>query len=156
VLRTSVTDRLFARRRIVKFLAVAAVAAALTVAGVGAGVANAESAPGCSSTVQIGPTAYITYGHENIASVKQFKGCGKNWAYTYVWDQYRSKHTDYTIDTYIDGGSDPLGYQVSSRGARELWSDGEPTLGICTRAAGALWVSGGGDLIGDAETSQRC
>ena len=40
-----------------KFLGVAAVAAALTVTGLGSGVAQAESAPGCSGTVQIGATA---------------------------------------------------------------------------------------------------
>jgi hypothetical protein len=139
----------------VKFLGVAAVAAALTVAGLGSGVAQAESAPGCSSTVQIGSTAYITYGGETIASVKQFKGCNKNRAYTYVWDQYRANHTNYTIDTYIDAGSDPLGYQVSGRGAHELWSDGTNTLSVCTRAVGAIWTTSG-DFVGDAQTSQRC
>ncbi|MFC0545898.1 hypothetical protein [Kutzneria chonburiensis] len=138
-----------------KFLGVAAVAAALTVAGLGSGVAQAESAPGCSSTVQIGSTAYITYGGQTIASVKQFKGCNQNWAYTYVWDQFRSKRTDYTIDTYIDAGSDPLGYQVSGRGAHELWSQGTNTLSVCTQAAGAIWIVGG-NLLGGAETSKRC
>ncbi|MEV6610315.1 hypothetical protein [Kutzneria sp. NPDC051319] len=138
-----------------KFLGVAAVAAALTVTGLGAGVAQAESAPGCSSTVQIGSTAYVTYGGQTIASVKQFKGCDKNWAYTYVWDQFRDKRTDYTIDTYIDAGTDPLGYQVSGRGAHELWSSGTNTLGVCTQAAGSIWSTSGNDL-GGAETSKRC
>jgi hypothetical protein len=139
----------------VKFLGVAAVAAALTVAGLGSGVAQAESAPGCSSTVQIGSTAYITYGGETIASVKQFKGCNQNWAYTYVWDQFRSKHSDYYVASSIDAGSDPLGYQVSGRGAHELWSSGTNTLSVCTQAAGAIW-STSGDLLGDAETGKRC
>ena len=136
-----------------KFLGVAAVAAALTVAGLGSGVAQAESAPGCASTVQIGSTAYISYGGETIASVKQFKGCNQNWAYTYVWDQFRAKHTNYTIDSYIDGGFDPLGYTVSPKGAHEMWSYGTNTLSICTQAAGAIW---GDDLYGAAETSKRC
>ncbi len=138
-----------------KFLGVAAVAAALTVVGLGSGTAQAESAPGCSSTVQIGSTAYITYGGQTIASVKQFKGCNKNWAYTYVWDQFRDKHTDYTIDTYIDAGTDPLGYQVSGRGAHELWSSGTNTLGVCTQAAGSIWSTSGNDF-GGAETGKRC
>ncbi|MFC0434255.1 hypothetical protein [Kutzneria buriramensis] len=137
-----------------KFLGVAAVAAALTVAGLGSGVAQAESAPGCSSTVQIGSTAYITYGGETIASVKQFKGCNKNWAYTYVWDQFRSKHSDYVIASYIDGGSDPLGYTVSAKGARENWSYGTNTLSICTRADGWVWSQD--TDYGAAQTGQRC
>jgi hypothetical protein len=138
----------------VKFLGVAAVAAALTVAGLGSGVAQAESAPGCSSTVQIGSTAYITYGGETIASVKQFKGCNKNWAYTYVWDQFRAKHSDYVIASYIDGGTDPLGYTVSATGARENWSYGTNTLSICTRADG--WVFSRSTDYGSAQTGQRC
>ena len=117
------------------------------------GTAQAESVPGCSSTVQIGSTAYVTYGGQNIASVKQFKGCNQNWAYTYVWDQFRAKHTNYTIDSYIDAGFDPLGYTVSAKGAHEMWSYGTNTLSICTQAAGAIW---GDDLYGAAETSKRC
>jgi hypothetical protein len=138
----------------VKFLGVAAVAAALTVAGLGSGTAQAESAPGCSSTVQIGSTAYITYGGETIASVKQFKGCDKNWAYTYVWDQFRSKHSDYYVATFIDAGTDPLGYTVSAKGAHENWSYGTNTLSVCTRAGGMIYSAG--PDYGSAETSQRC
>ncbi|KJK33408.1 hypothetical protein UK23_46260, partial [Lentzea aerocolonigenes] len=38
------------------------------------GTAQAEQAPGCSSTTQIGSTGYIKKGNTTIASVKQFKG----------------------------------------------------------------------------------
>ena len=62
-----------------KSLAVAAATAALMAGGLGAGVAQAESAPGCSSTVQIGSTAYVKFQGQEIASVKQFKGCNRNW-----------------------------------------------------------------------------
>jgi hypothetical protein len=138
----------------VKFLGVAAVAAALTVAGLGSGVAQAETPPGCSSTVQIGSTAYITYGGQTIASVKQFKGCNQNWAYTYVWDQFRANHSDYYVASSIDAGTDPLGYTVSAKGARENWSYGTNTLSVCTRADGLIYSAG--KDYGGAETSKRC
>jgi hypothetical protein len=129
-------------------------AAALTVAGLGSGTAQAESAPGCSSTVQIGSTAYVTYGGETIASVKQFKGCNKNWAYTYVWDQFRAKHPSYYLIAFIEVGDDPYGYKESAPEARELWSSGTSTLSVCTRAAGAIV---GRDVdYGAAKTDQRC
>ena len=44
-----------------------------------------------SDSVQIGATAYVTVGGQTAASVKQYKGCGKNYAYTYVWQQYRAR-----------------------------------------------------------------
>jgi hypothetical protein len=140
---------------IVKFLGVAAVAAAVAALLGTAGTAQAETPPGCSSTVQIGSTAYVTYGGQTIASVKQFKGCGQNWAYTYVWDQFRAKRTDYIIGTFIDAGLEPLGYQESKRGAREDWSFGTNTLSQCTRAIGNIWTTSG-DLLADAATSERC
>ncbi|MEV6610310.1 hypothetical protein [Kutzneria sp. NPDC051319] len=137
-----------------RLLGVVAVAAALTVAGLGAGTAQAESAPGCSSTVQIGSTAYAKYQGEISASVKQFKGCGKNWAYIYVWDQFRAKHLDYYLISFIAIGDDAFGYKESATGARELWSSGTDTLAACTRADGAIF---GRDAdYGYAETDQRC
>ncbi len=136
-----------------KLLGIAA-ATALAMGGLGAGVAQAESAPGCSSTVQIGSTAYIDYGGETIASVKQFKGCNKNWAYTYVWDQFRAKHLDYYIVTFVDSSSDDVGFRTSTKNARELWSGGTDTLAICTRAAGAVYL--GDKAYGAVETGERC
>ena len=137
-----------------RLLGVVAVSAALTVAGLGAGVAQAESAPGCSSTVQIGSTAYVSYQGETIASVKQFKGCGQNWAYTYVWDQFRAKHPSYYLLTFVEVGDDVHGYKESAPNARELWSSGTNTLTVCTRAAGAV-IGPTGDY-GGARTDQRC
>jgi hypothetical protein len=131
---------------------VAAVAVALTVGGLGSGVANAEPAPGCSSTVQIGSTAYISYQGATAASVKQFKGCGQNWAYTYVWDQFRAKHLDYSIETFIM----MKGYQSDSavvKNAREQWSSGTNTLTECTQAVGILST---GDWNDYAVTDMRC
>lgn len=54
------------------------------------------SAPSCSSTVQIGSTATLTVGGQTFASVKQFKGCAKNWSYVYVWAGYRSAHRSWS------------------------------------------------------------
>ena len=71
-----------------KFALAAAASLALVAGGLGAGVAQAESAPGCSGTTQIGSTADAAYGGQTIASVKQFKGCGKNWAYVYAWQSF--------------------------------------------------------------------
>ena len=131
----------------------AVVAVALTVAGLGSGVAQAESAPGCSSTVQIGSTAYITYQGETAASVKQFKGCGDNWAYIYLWDQFRAKHLNYFVMTYIVRDGRAFGAQQSLTNPRELWSDGTNTLTVCTQAEGLLSI---GDWTYAGTTDMRC
>ena len=135
-----------------KLLGVSAIAG-LAIAVAGAGTAQAEAAPGCSSTVQIGSTAHVTFQGQTIASVKQFKGCGKNWAYIYVWQQYASTHSDFTASAYIDAGTDPLGFNRGAKGQREVWSYGTNTLSICTKAGGDI-VSP--TVIAGAETDKRC
>ena len=133
----------------------AVVAVALTVGGLGSGVAQAESAPGCSSTVQIGSTAYAKYQGATAASVTQFKGCGKNWAYTFVWDQFLARHLDFHLITYVVSPTgDPVGLKESGMNVRELWSSGTDTLAVCTRAEG-IFVGAGLDDVW-AETDQRC
>ncbi|MFC0545895.1 hypothetical protein [Kutzneria chonburiensis] len=139
-------------------LALAAVtAAALVVTGLGSGVAQAEQAPGCSSTVQIGSTAYGQYQGQNVISVKQFKGCGKNWAYTYVWESFRDRHIAYrahaSVYVQFDGGMswgdvDKTGSPV------EVWSEGTNTLDACTAAAGYIQFGTSGSV--DAKTGWRC
>lgn len=91
-------------RRGVRILAAAglAVPAALAVAGP---ADAAETNPHCGNSVQIGATAYVTVGGQTAASVKQYKGCGKNYAYTYVWQQYRVSHGSYQVCTSIVTGS---------------------------------------------------
>ncbi|EWM17532.1 hypothetical protein [Kutzneria sp. 744] len=137
-----------------KFMLTAAASLALMAGGLGAGVAQAEAAPGCSSTVQIGSTAYASYEGQTIASVKQFKGCGKNWAYTYVWDQFRAKNLDYYIVTFVDSSATDVGFRTSTKNARELWSGGTDTLALCTRAAGAVYL--GSKAYDAVETDERC
>jgi hypothetical protein len=86
--------------------------------------------------------------------VKQFKGFAKNWAYTYVWEQFRAKHLDYLIVTFVDSTSDESGLTTSAMNAHELWSTGTETLTTCTRAVGGMYTPG--KLYGGAETDKRC
>ena len=109
-----------------------------------AGPAHAETNPKCPSGVtQIGSTKYLKSGGATVASVKQFKGCGKNWGYIYVWDSWKSGHPNFVAgvgiatrdsDGVIDNNS-------GARGQQEVWSRGANTLQYCTRAYGH--VSGG-------------
>lgn len=123
------------------------------VAGVST-AAHAESAPGCSSTVQIGSTATIVSGGQTFASVKQFKGCGKNWAYLYVWQSWRNNH-GYTDACVSVANLDTTPYQLMDLnclgpGQIEVWSYGANTLNNCTWAVG--WISDGPS----AHTDERC
>ncbi|MEV4675335.1 MULTISPECIES: hypothetical protein [Actinomadura] len=114
-------------------------------------VANAESAPGCSGTVQIGSTAHIYSGGQTFASVKQFKGCGKNWSYVYVWEGYRNSHSSWNACAAVgDNNTRTLeGTQCRTK-AKEVWSLGTNTLAHCTQAIG--WIPNGAS----AKTSERC
>src|ERR1041384_4243660 len=121
-----------------KFLAAGAVvAAALSTT---AGTAQAESSPTCSSVTQIGSTAYAMSGSATVASVKQFKGCRKNFSYVYVWDSWISSHgRDFTLRTYVQTRpNNSNGYKTGARGQQELWSGGADTLDQCTRAHGEV------------------
>jgi hypothetical protein len=136
------------------------VAAALTFSVLSPGMAHAESAPGCGPVTQIGSTAYIRTGtsaSSTVASVKQFKGCGKNWAYVYVWDQWISKGRSFEVGVSIyPDGANPAG-SVRQRNKQENWSKGTNTLSVCTRASGTFV-----DLVGDPSygyqefTDKRC
>ncbi|MEU0885974.1 hypothetical protein ABZ345_45985 [Lentzea sp. NPDC005914] len=121
-----------------------------------AGPAHAESNPRCSSVTQIGSTKYLKNGDDTVASVKQFKGCNKNWAYIYVWDSWRADHRDFYLRAAIwtRTGSEAIDYNGGSRGQQEVWSTGASTLSQCTRAVGdVIWPSGH-DLHGS--TDERC
>jgi hypothetical protein len=112
------------------------VVAAALIAAFTPEVAHAESAPGCGPVTQIGRTAYIDEGGGPVASVKQFKGCGKNWGYVYVWDSYHNKGNRYYVTVGILPGSQ--GYVKGANRDREVWSHGTDTLTICTQAQGSL------------------
>lgn len=133
-------------RRSLRVLAAAglAVPAALAVSG----TAHAETNPRCANSVQIGATAYVTVGGQTAASVKQYKGCNKNYAYTYVWQQYRDSHGSYQVCTSIVTGSTLRDLQCSS--GAEAWSLGANTLSVCTRALGGI------SDVAQKETEERC
>lgn len=138
-----------------KILAAAAVAAA-ALSTMTAGTAQAEYNPACPSGVtQIGSTAYVKNYDTTVASVKQFKGCGKNYSYIYVWDSWISSHgRDFTLRTYVQTRPNLThGYKTGARGQRELWSGGADTLDVCTRAHGEV---DGSSYFLFAKTSERC
>ena len=136
------------------FAIAAALAATLLSAGVG--TAHAETVPGCASAKQIGSTGYVKYQGATIASVKQFAGCGKNFAYTWVWDSYAKNHS-YRVSNWIaviDGGEEYPGGDTRSGTRQELWGAGATTLDKCTRAVSSVTVPGGGYVSG--WTDLRC
>lgn len=128
------------------------VVAAALIAAFTPEVAHAESAPGCGPVTQIGRTAYIDEGGGPVASVKQFKGCGKNWAYVYVWDSYHNKGYRYYVTAGILPGSQ--GYVKGGNRDREVWSKGTDTLSICTQAQGSLVDNP--EYAYTANTDKRC
>jgi hypothetical protein len=128
----------------------AAVLAAATLALTFTGAAHAETNPRCSSVTQIGATKYIKSGSATVASVKQFKGCSKNWGYIYVWDSWKSGHSNFTASVAITRGDGSIDENSGGRGQQEVWSNGANTLQYCTSAIG--FVSGG--YYG--QTEERC
>jgi hypothetical protein len=119
------------------------------------GTAQAESSPTCGSVTQIGATAYVKNHDTTVASVKQFKGCGKNYSYIYVWDSWISTAgKDFTLRTHVQTRPNlSHGYKTGARGQRELWSGGADTLDQCTRAHGEV---DGSSYFLFAKTSERC
>ncbi|WAZ21217.1 hypothetical protein STRCI_002377 [Streptomyces cinnabarinus] len=116
--------------------------------------AAAESAPGCGDVPQIGETAYITTpSGQTAASVKQFAGCGKNWAYVYVWKSFRDTWGSWKVSTAIQTSSQLLGTRSST--GSEVWSEGTNTLSVCTRAFGQIWY-GNPQRDPSARTDNRC
>ncbi|NUO59235.1 MAG: hypothetical protein HOV71_10715 [Hamadaea sp.] len=116
--------------------------------------AHAETNPSCSSVTQIGSTAYVVIGGATFASVKQFKGCSKNWGYLFVWQSWRNSHSSWdmcaavaveTSDPYLDGIK--CFYNTSRA---EIWSYGTNTLSLCTRGIG-WWPD-----RASAKTDVRC
>lgn len=124
------------------------------------GTASASTPSGCSSVTQIGSTAYLNVGGQTMASVKQYKGCGKNYSYLYVWEGYRSTHSSWDVCAAIvtNGGHDVQDPRCDHNSV-ELWSAGAATLSQCTQALG--WTGYGpipyvneGDVA--VKTDVRC
>lgn len=122
-----------------------------------AGTAQASTPAGCSGVTQIGSTAYLTAGGQTMASVKQYKGCGKNYSYLYVWAGYRSTHSSWNVCTSVVTNGGHTLEDENCGSSAEIWSFGATTLAQCTQALG--W-SGAGDWPdpGDptALTDVRC
>jgi len=138
----------------VRIVPVAAVAA-FVLAGLSSGVAHAESAPGCGPVTQIGKTAYIGWeAGAQWASVKQFKGCGKNWAYVYVWDSYHDDGHAYSVSASVLTSGGSKGYRKGGNRQREVWSSGTDTLTVCTQAQGHLYDNP--EYAHFATTEKRC
>lgn len=118
--------------------------------------AAAETNPHCRDSVQIGSTGYITVNGVTAASVKQYKGCGQNYGYVYVWDGFRSSHSKYEICAAIRVTGDAReGVQCSDprKNTQEIWSLGARTLGDCTRGDGTLSF---GNTAVSGRSSERC
>jgi hypothetical protein len=135
-----------------------AAALAATLLSIGTGTAQAaETVPGCASAKQIGTTGYVQYQGKNIASVKQFAGCGKNFAYTWVWDAYAGSNS-YRVSNWIaviDGNEEyPGGDIKSANNKQELWGAGASTLNKCTRAVSSVTTPDGS--YKSAWTDKRC
>lgn len=126
-------------------------AGALLLGLVTAGQANAaEHPPGCERVTQIGKTAHVGDHGQTWASVKQFKGCGKNWAYVYTWTETHNAGAPYTpelvlIEQYVSKDAPHpygrVGLKEGKKRQKELWSYGTNTLRDCT-AAYVEWNSG--------------
>jgi len=134
-----------------------AIAAALAATLLSVGTANAaETVPGCATAKQIGTTGHLKYQDKTIASVKQFAGCNKNWAYTWVWDSYAHSHR-YRVSNWIavieDGEEIPRGGAQASM-KQELWGTGVATLDKCTRAVSSVTTPDGNYV--SAWTDLRC
>ncbi len=123
------------------------------------GTAHAEQAPGCSeTTVQIGSTGYVKRNGVTLASVKQFVGCGKNWAYTYVWDSLANKPGSFNSSAamWFDGAMNHAS-NVNGRDKQHVWSLGTKTLNKCTRAYGEVWgIDPGSTPVYWGQSSERC
>lgn len=122
---------------------VAAAAGSLTLAS----PAQASTPASCSNVRQIGTTRVLTVGGMQAASVKQYYGCGYNYAYIYVWEQYRDTHSNWDLQVHVinhdDSGSD-YGYATLNNTTRaELWGSPADTAAHCTHVTGYLNSTGG-------------
>lgn len=137
-----------------RIVSVAAVAA-FVLAGMSSGIAHAEKAPGCGTVPQIGKTAYIGWeAGQQLASVKQFVGCGKNWAYVYVWDTYHNYGNDYKVSAAILTPTATKGHKKGANRQREVWSSGTDTVNVCTQAQGYIYDDP--EFAPSATTEKRC
>jgi hypothetical protein len=123
--------------------------------------AQAETNPACPSGVtQIGSTGHIVIGGATFASVKQFKGCGQNWGYVYVWQSWRNSHANWDMCASVvldDGSGEVIGLKCAADTTRaELWSYGAYTLEFCTYALGWYGGRSPSTVVATGRSSTRC
>ncbi|MEU9865646.1 hypothetical protein AB0D99_32730 [Streptomyces sp. NPDC047971] len=109
--------------------------------------AAASTPSGCSSVSQIGTTRVLQVGGMDAASVKQYYGCGYNYAYIYVWQQFRNTHSNWDLYVHIvnhsDSGTDYGDAELNNTTRSELWGPAANTAAFCTHATGYLNSTGG-------------
>ncbi|MEV6599666.1 hypothetical protein AB0M36_22830 [Actinoplanes sp. NPDC051346] len=125
----------------------AAVAAAGVVTVFNPTPALASTPASCSDVRQIGSTRVLTVGGMEAASVKQYYGCGYNYAYIYVWEQYRNTHSKWDLHVHVidhsDSGSDYGMATLNNTTRKELWGPPANTAAHCTHVTGYLNSVGG-------------
>jgi hypothetical protein len=133
------------RRILVSAAALAAAAAGGTL--INATPAMASTPASCGSVRQIGTTRVLTVGGMQAASVKQYYGCGYNYAYIYVWEQYRDTHSNWDLHVHVinhdDSGSDYGMGTLNNTTRAELWGAPADTAAHCTHVTGYLNSTGG-------------
>lgn len=127
------------------------------------GQAHAEKHPTCERVTQIGKTAYIGDNGQTWASVKQFKGCDRNYAYVYTWDSVHNAGAPYTpklvtIEQWAHKDArEPYGHPGLKTDGKyrqqEKWSGAANSINDCTSAY-VEWYSGA--MTYRARTDIRC
>ncbi|MCT4356591.1 hypothetical protein M5362_26035 [Streptomyces sp. Je 1-79] len=109
--------------------------------------AAASTPSGCANVSQVGSTRVIQIGGMDAASVKQYYGCGYNYAYIYVWQQFRSAHSNWDLYVHVvnhsDSGNDYGDARLTNTTRSELWGPAADTAAFCTHATGYLNSTGG-------------
>jgi len=138
-------------------------ALALTVTPIVATAAPASAATHCSDAYQVGSTKVVPDEHgQSAMSIKQYwsPSCHENYAYAYVWQQFRDSHSgSWTIsvgEIWVHSPGNETNHvsdtAVDTRQA-ELWSPGFAGAGRCTYATAALLY---GHYSTDGNTDKRC
>ncbi|MFC0540592.1 hypothetical protein [Kutzneria chonburiensis] len=139
-------------------------ALALTVTPVVATAVPAAAATGhCSDAYQVGSTKVVPDEHgQSAMSIKQYWSprCQENYAYAYVWQQFRDSHPgSWTIsvgEIWVKSPgveTNPVADTAVNTRQAELWSPGFYGAGRCTYATAALFW---GNYDADGNTDKRC
>ena len=122
----------------------------------------ADQAPsGCTIIRQLGATAYGSYGGETAVSVKQYygtcNGAPRNWAYVWVWDQFKARGLSYQMKATITVGGVAQGWGANKSSPAQ-WMVSKPvaTTTECTRAFGGFDITSGSGGTVTATTDQVC